>query len=158
MSIEPIKTRGDESSIVPFGKYKDQPVDTLLADSGYVAWVLAQPGIVVMLKARHPALFNIMTVGAPANDDTPEHNRFQAKFLERDFQYAFLEIMLGESVLSYAEGRAKQRDDDKRQQLQWAKEKLRKESLSICRGQVAKGDLSRGAGELGATAKAAGRT
>lgn len=86
------------SDIVPFGKYRGQPVDALLADQDYLRWAMAQPGIVAMLQARHPAIFNIITVGAPNNDDTPDHNRLQARFLDRKFQEAFIECVSGEVI------------------------------------------------------------
>jgi hypothetical protein len=91
------------AEIVPFGKYKDQPVQLLLADSGYMEWLTGQPGLMAMLEKRYPVIFNIITVGAPRTDDTPEHNKMQALFLARDFQYAFIEAVLdGKSVHAIA--------------------------------------------------------
>jgi hypothetical protein len=96
------------NSIVPFGKYKDHPVDVLLADSGYLEWIIGQPGLMRMLESRYPVIFNLITVGAPATDDTPEHNALQARFLEREFQLAFIETALGKTLDQIAqEARAK---------------------------------------------------
>jgi hypothetical protein len=86
------------AEIVPFGKYKGQPLELLLADQDYLHWVSGQPGLMAMLQSRHPAVFNIITVGAPVNSDTPEHNALQARFLAQDFQYAFIELAMGKSV------------------------------------------------------------
>ena len=94
--------KDEQSSIVPFGKYKDQPVELMLADADYLQWVTGQPGLMTMLQKRYPTVFNIITVGAPATEDTPEHNKLQARFLEQDFQYAFLELRLGKSVFVIA--------------------------------------------------------
>jgi hypothetical protein len=86
------------SEIVPFGKYKNQPLETLLAHQSYLEWVSGQPGIMAMLQGKYPALFNVITVGAPQTDDTPEHNKMQALFLDRDFQHAFLQVVISKSV------------------------------------------------------------
>jgi hypothetical protein len=99
---------GADTSLVPFGKYRGQPIDVMLADRGYLEWVLAQPGIVAMIQGKYPALFNIITVGAPATDDTPEHNKLQAMFLDPDFQYAFLEIIVSKSIYAIAEAVARE--------------------------------------------------
>jgi hypothetical protein len=90
------------TEIVPFGKYKDQPIELMLADQDYLHWVSTQPGIMAMLQSKHPAVFNIITVGAPATSDTPEHNKLQAMFLDRTFQYAFIELATGKSVHAVA--------------------------------------------------------
>ena len=58
------------ADIVPFSKYKGQPVESLLADQDYMRWVVAQVGLMRMLQDRFPAMFNIITIGAPATDDT----------------------------------------------------------------------------------------
>ena len=94
------------ADIMPFGKYKDQPIDLVLADQDYVEWLATKPGIMAMMQKRFPAIFNIITVGAPKSDDTPAHNKMQALFLSRDFQYAFVEAVLGESVHSISSGMA----------------------------------------------------
>jgi len=80
--------------IVPFGKYKDQPIEVMLADQNYLEWITGQPGIMTMLQGKYPALFNIITVGAPQVHDTPEHNKLQAMFLDRAFQFAFIDAAL----------------------------------------------------------------
>jgi hypothetical protein len=77
-----------DSDIIPFGKYRDQPIEVLLADSQYLAWILAQPGLVAMMQQRYPAIYNIIVTGVPTTEDTPEHNALQARFLDRDFQQA----------------------------------------------------------------------
>jgi hypothetical protein len=92
----------EDNSIVPFGKYRGQPVEVIMADQGYRDWMLGQPGIVSMLQGKYTALFNIITIGAPATDDSPDHNKLQAKFLDPEFQLAFLEVRLGQSVYAIA--------------------------------------------------------
>ena len=106
-----------DSALVPFGKYQGQPIDTLLADQNYLQWVTSQPGLMAMLQARHPRVFNIITIGAPETEDTPEHNKLQTMFLERDFQYAFLELVSGKSVLHWARVTAKLEHEDQLAQI-----------------------------------------
>jgi hypothetical protein len=93
----------DDGALVPFGKYRGQSVDVMLADSSYLEWLMAQPGLVAMIQNKYPALFNIITVGAPDNDDSPEHNKLQAMFLDDVFQYAFIEAVLGKSVYAISQ-------------------------------------------------------
>jgi hypothetical protein len=91
-----------ENDLVPFGKYTGQPVDMLLADASYVDWLRSQPGVMEMLQRRSPTVFNILMVGAPKMEDTPEHNALQAKFLEESFQYAFIEAVTKRCVYNVA--------------------------------------------------------
>ena len=66
------------SKIVPFGKYKDQPVETLIADRGYCEWLAAQPWFAERFRDLHQIVINY---GAEPQD-TPAHNRLQAMFLD----------------------------------------------------------------------------
>src|SRR3981081_491290 len=58
----------------------------------------AQPGIMTMLQGKYPALFNIITVGAPQIHDTPEHNKLAAMFLDPAFQDSFLKAWRGKNI------------------------------------------------------------
>jgi hypothetical protein len=107
----------DDSSIVPFGKYRDQPVEVMLADQNYLQWVMSQPGIVLMLQNRYPALFNIITVGSPTTEDSPEHNKLQAIFLSENFQDAFMECAIGENPYAISAALAKEVNDEAASQL-----------------------------------------
>jgi hypothetical protein len=79
----------------------------MLADQNYCEWIIGQPGIMTMLQSKYPELFNVITVGAPQTDDTPAHNKMQAMFLKREFQYAFINVLLGKSVFEIADEVAK---------------------------------------------------
>jgi hypothetical protein len=105
-----MKPSDDEAQIVPFGKYRDQSIESFLTDRGYAEWVMNQPGLVAMLQAKYPVFYNMITIGATASDDTPEHNKLQAMFLNRDFQYAFIEAALGKSVYAVAQESADRAD------------------------------------------------
>lgn len=70
--------------VVPFGKYKGQPVEVLASDKAYLDWAKAQPDLV----RRYGALFELVgALTADEADCTPEHNQMQARFL-RDKELA----------------------------------------------------------------------
>lgn len=72
---------------VPFGKYKNQPYEVLLADAGYAMYLLGS--MYAKLQSQHPALlaFLVSRYGLP--DSTPEHNRLQNRFLDESFAIRF---------------------------------------------------------------------
>jgi hypothetical protein len=72
---------------VPFGKYKNQPYEVLLADAGYAMYLLGS--MYAKLQSHHPALlaFLVNRYGLP--DSTPEHNRLQNRFLNEAFAVRF---------------------------------------------------------------------
>jgi hypothetical protein len=72
--------------IVPFGKYRGQPVEVLRADPGYTQWLLAQDWFRDRFATIHTLIVN--NFGEPS--ETPEHNALQAKFLDHHFCYALL--------------------------------------------------------------------
>lgn len=84
-----------DSEIVPLGKYKGKPVEDLLADSQYVDWLASQAWV----KDRYPAFYQvIINNGAP--QETPEHNAFQAQFLDDELCTALAYLALdGESLV-----------------------------------------------------------
>jgi hypothetical protein len=83
----------ENSIIVPFGKYKGQPLEIMLADANYINYQKQQPGFMKWLQDNHITIYNIFTTGAPQIQDTPEHNRLQARFLENKFQLAFSRVL-----------------------------------------------------------------
>jgi len=66
--------------VVPFGKYKGQPVHVLRNDPRYVEWMLGQD----WFRERYQPLYQVIinNFGEPA--ETPEHNALQARFLDED--------------------------------------------------------------------------
>lgn len=67
--------------LVPFGKYKGQPVENLIADRDYSDWLLAQPWVKERFGDIYMTVINMN--GEPT--ETPDHNRLQAKFLDDEF-------------------------------------------------------------------------
>ena len=70
-----------ELSIVPFGKYKGQPITELLSDVKYVEWCKKQEWF-----QKYPVVYNICVnqtiTQSSQNSKTPEHNKLQNMFLE----------------------------------------------------------------------------
>ena len=66
------------TEIVPFGKYKGQPLEVLRSDPEYCEWLTAQG----WFREKHDAVYQLIinNFGEPA--ETPEHNRLQAMFLD----------------------------------------------------------------------------
>ena len=73
------------TTIVPFGKYKGQPVEMLAADRAYCEWLQSQDWFRTKFVGIHTVIVNHF--GAPA--ETPEHNALQARFLEEDWCQRF---------------------------------------------------------------------
>lgn len=71
---------------VPFGKYRGKPVEDMLADTDYMAWLEGQP----WFRARFAHLLARRDVEAA--NRTPAHNRLQAMFLDPVYQMAFVRV------------------------------------------------------------------
>jgi hypothetical protein len=77
--------------VVPFGKHKGATVAELFEkDPAYADWIMAQGWVAERFAELHAA---IASRGA-GNDDTPEHNALQARFLDEDFRAAFLTCVI----------------------------------------------------------------
>jgi len=69
-----------DKNLVPFGKYEGQPLEVLLADKSYCAWMAGQASI----REQYPYLYSLV-LNDPENDiKTPNHNRMQAEYLTED--------------------------------------------------------------------------
>jgi len=76
------------TSIVPFGKYKGQPVEALQQDRGYCEWLAGQDWFRTRYANIHTLIVNHF--GEPC--ETPEHNQMQARFLDNDWSRRFLTL------------------------------------------------------------------
>ena len=72
------------SDQVPFGKYKGRPVEEMLSDASYMAWLEAQP----WFRERFGHLKTAKDTDAMSR--TPVHNKLQTLFLDRRYQTAFV--------------------------------------------------------------------
>jgi hypothetical protein len=85
----------EAANIVPFGKYRGQPVEAMMADQNYCAWALTQPG----LRAKFPSLIAVIVNGGTAPDaPTPEHNRMQLLFRNPDMRVSTYRSIIGEEL------------------------------------------------------------
>jgi hypothetical protein len=87
--------------IVPFGKYKGQPMEVLLSDTSYISYQKQQPGFMKWLEENHVTIYNIFTTGAQQVQDTPEHNKLQARFLDKKFCNAVISLIGGDAQQIY---------------------------------------------------------
>lgn len=78
--------------IIPFGKYKGQPVDILAQDRQYCEWLEQQE----WFRARYPAIHTVIINNFGEPEETPEHNALQALFVDEDFRKRFLVGVLGD--------------------------------------------------------------
>lgn len=69
------------SEMIEFGKYRGQPVEVLATDPKYTEWLATQP----WLKDRYPVIYNVIINNFSDPEETPEHNRLQAKFMDEEF-------------------------------------------------------------------------
>ena len=84
------------ADIVPFGKYRGQPVAVMMADADNCAWAMAQPG----LRDRYASLFTIIVNGGVAPDaPTPEHNRMQLLFRDPAMRVATYRSVVGDEAI-----------------------------------------------------------
>lgn len=65
------------NDLIPFGKYKGQPIEAIREDKRYINWLLAQS----WFKDMYENLFTIIINNFQEPTDTPEHNAIQIRFL-----------------------------------------------------------------------------
>ena len=89
-------------NVVPFGKYRGQPVEVMLADRAYCEWAMAQPGI----RERYPTFVTIVVNGGAAPDaPTPEHNRLQLLFRDPAMRVAAYRSIIDDEMIAKSEYR-----------------------------------------------------
>lgn len=80
---------GNQPNIVPFGKYKGQPIDVLAQDPQYVEWMVGQG----WFKDKYPQFYTIIINNFQEPSDTPEHNAIQAMFLDDELCARLLNLI-----------------------------------------------------------------
>lgn len=90
------------STEVLFGKYRGRPVEEMLSDGQYMAWLEAQP----WFRERFGHLRTAKD--QDAMDRTPVHNKLQTLFLDEPYQAAFAHAAIG---TWFAEVREKAEND-----------------------------------------------
>lgn len=91
----------EPANTVPFGRYKGRPVQDMLADADYMAWLEAQP----WFREK----FGRLTAqrDAAAASRTPVHNKLQTLFLSEAYQRAFCEVAAPDVLERCREGVAR---------------------------------------------------
>ena len=77
--------------LVPFGKYKGQPITTLMNDTKYLEWCKQQEWF-----QKFPIVYNIcvnQTISTTNNSKTPEHNKLQNLFLNNENVEKIIKLM-----------------------------------------------------------------
>ncbi len=68
---------GVDNEIVPFGKYRGQPVAALAGDRAYLDWLMGQ----AWFREKFSTLHTIVINNFQEPNETPEHNAMQVEFL-----------------------------------------------------------------------------
>jgi hypothetical protein len=86
-----------KSQIIPFGKYKGQPIQVLDNDPKYVDWLMSQDWL-----EKYPTVYQTLIVNNHQEaTDTPEHNAIQVLFLDDDFCENFARLYLKKAGIAY---------------------------------------------------------
>lgn len=72
------------ADLIPFGKYKGQPVNQLQNDPQYAEWLLQQP----WFSQRYSSIQTIIVNNFKEAAESPEHNSLQARFVSRPFAFS----------------------------------------------------------------------
>jgi hypothetical protein len=77
------------TNVVPFGKYRGQPLAAMMADRQYCEWLTSQG----WFAEKFQPIYQIVVMGGPEPQDTPAHNRLQAMFLDDAFCERFVRLL-----------------------------------------------------------------
>jgi hypothetical protein len=70
-----------KTEVIPFGKYKNQPLEVLSQDPQYMEWLTQQD----WFKSRYQNIYTLVVNNFGTPQDTPEHNKMVSLFLDDDF-------------------------------------------------------------------------
>lgn len=76
-----IRTVPVSGPIIPFGKYKGQPVEAMAEDRKYLDWLTAQS----WFRDQYQQIYTLVINNFQEPTDTPDHNRLHVKFLDNEF-------------------------------------------------------------------------
>jgi len=88
-----------DGKIVPFGKYRGQPVEVLQTDHAYCDWLTAQD----WFRERYGGLWTVIVNNFAEPSETPEHNALQAKFLDQRLCQRLAAAVVGVAVNLHTE-------------------------------------------------------
>ena len=77
-----MKNMENSTRLVPFGKYKGQPVEVMQMDTGYCEWLSTQD----WFRERYANVYQQVIINNFTEaSETPEHNKLQMLFLDKEF-------------------------------------------------------------------------
>jgi hypothetical protein len=76
-------------NVVPFGKYKGQPVEVLAQDRPYLEWLSAQD----WFRERYAGIYTLIVNNFSEPTETPDHNALQVLFLDDAFCEKFVTVI-----------------------------------------------------------------
>lgn len=79
-----------DNLIIPFGKYKGQPLEVMAKDEQYMEWVQQQD----WFKQKYPQINTVIINNFKEPSETPEHNKIQGLFLNNEFCLKFIKVLL----------------------------------------------------------------
>jgi hypothetical protein len=85
------------TALVPFGKYKGQPVEQLLADQPYLEWLTSQD----WFRQKYQNIYAVIINYPGKPTETPAHNQMQVKFLSREYQLKLAVFLLGTDLFKW---------------------------------------------------------
>ena len=84
-----------DMQLVPFGKYKGQPVEVMQMDTGYCDWLSKQS----WFREQYGNVYNQVIINNFTEPtETPEHNRLQMRFLDETFIDRFVSQKLRPAI------------------------------------------------------------
>ena len=84
-----------DMQLVPFGKYKGQPVEVMKMDTGYCDWLSKQD----WFREQYGNVYNQVIINNFTEpSETPEHNRLQMRFLDENFVKSFVSKKLRPAI------------------------------------------------------------
>lgn len=79
------ESTNETGRLIPFGKYKGQPLETLANDREYSDWLMQQG----WFREKFPQFVQVIVNNFGEPTESPEHNQMQARFLDREWQAKF---------------------------------------------------------------------
>ena len=77
--------------LVPFGKYRGQPIEVLAADKPYCEWLASQD----WFRSKFTTIHTLIINNFKEPDETPEHNALQVLFTDPEWQRRFVITFIG---------------------------------------------------------------
>lgn len=83
-----------KTEVIPFGKYKGQPIEVLLNDKPYLDWLQQQD----WFRNRYGTINTLIINNFQEPTETPEHNKIQALFTDDDFCKKFISLLIDKKL------------------------------------------------------------